>query len=316
MRRFTSLFAAAALIVTVAGPARAADVIKLVVPFAAGGPGDQTARLIAPGLGKHLGKRVIIENRGGAGATIGVNHVAKSPPDGETLLMTTASLVFSAGTRATLPYDPRRDVEPIFMIGEVQTIVVVRPSLGVNNYQEFLARAKSGKSLSYGSTGVGSTMHIGAEMLAKAAQIPLLHVPYTGAAPALVDLIAGNVDLVNADVPVLRPYILDNRLKGLVVFDTKRSSLVPNVPSAADVGQPELMMSNWYGVFAPRGTPPELRKQIEDAMAKAVAEPDTAARLAEGGFAGPLGSVPFKAMLDREFDRWVPWLKAAGIRTE
>ncbi|ANY17474.1 Bug family tripartite tricarboxylate transporter substrate binding protein [Bordetella pseudohinzii] len=299
-----------------AAPALAADVVKIIVPFAPGGPADQIARIVAPGLGKALGKTAVVENRGGAGGTVGTAYAAKAAPDGATLLLTTSSLVLSAGTTPRLPYDPRKDLEPVYLLGEVQTMLAVRPGLGVNSLQDLVAKAKGAHKLNYGSTGVGGTMHVGAELFARTAHVPLVHIPYRGAAPALMDLIAGNVDLVNADVPVLKPYIQEGRIKGLVIFDTRRSPLLPDIPTAQEAGMPELQMSNWYGVMVPRGMAPERKQALARALAQTVRLPDVQARLADAGFSHPQDTAAFQARLASDFDRWVPWLKAAGIRTE
>lgn len=310
-----SLLSACAALAMAPG-AHAADTIKLIVPFSAGGPTDQIARIIAPGLSDALGKTVIVDNRGGAGGVIGDALAAKAPPDGNTLLLTTSSLVITAGTTPNLPYDPRTAFDPIYLLGKVQTMLAVRPSLGVNTLAELVAKAKATpKGLNYGSTGVGGTMQIGAELFRHAADVPLVHIPYRGAAPALVALMGGQVDLVNADVPVLLPYIKQGRIKGLVIYDTKRSKLLPEIPDAVEAGMPSLQMSNWYGVLAPAGTPAATRKKIEDSLAKVVHQPDVAAKLAAAGFTDPMGAAAFKTMLTSDFERWLPWLKKMGIHT-
>lgn len=195
-------------------------------------------------------------------------------------------------------------------------MIAVRNSLGVSSLSELVARAKRPEKLNYGSTGVGGTMHIGAELFSKAAEVPMVHVPYKGAAPALVDLIAGNIDLVNADVPVLKNYIREGRLKGIVIFDTRRSTQLPDVPSAVEAGMPALMMSNWYGVLVPAGTPVDVRRRLEEALAKVVSQPEIAARLTDAGFVNPRNTAGFQAKLDEDFERWLPWLKAAAIRAD
>ena len=292
------------------------DTVKIIVPFAAGGPADQVARIISTPLGLALGKTVVIDNRGGAGGVIGVAAVAKSPADGNTLLLTTSSFVLSAGTTPNLPYNPRKDIEPVYLLGEVQTLLAVRNSLGVNNLNELVAKAKGGNKLNYGSTGMGGTMHIGAELFAKAANAPMVHIPYKGAAPALTDLIAGNVDLVNADVPILRAYVKDGRVKPIAIYDTKRSPHLPDVPTSVEAGLPSLQMSNWYGVLVPAATPLEARRKLEEALARVVRQPEIAARLNEAGFINPRDMAGFKAKLDADFERWLPWLKEANIRAE
>jgi tripartite-type tricarboxylate transporter receptor subunit TctC len=293
----------------------AADTIKVIVPFSAGGPTDTIARTISDDLGKALGKTVIVENRGGAGGVIGVGTAAKSPADGSTLLLTTSSLVITAGTTPKLSYDPRKDVVPVYLLGEVQTMLAVRPSLGVKTLAELVAKAKEG-NLKYGSTGVGGTMHIGAELLSKATGAKMLHVPYRGAAPALMALMSDTVDLVNADVPVLQPYIKSGKLQGIVIYDTRHSPQLPDIPTATEAGLPELQMTNWYGVFVPAGTPADVRKKIETALDKVVHKPEIAAKLAAAGFSNPKNAAGFKARLDADFDRWLPWLKQANITTD
>lgn len=302
----------AALLAT---PAKAAETIKLLVPFAAGGPTDLFARIIAPDLGKELGGTVIVENRGGAGGTIGTAAATREKADGRTLLLTTSALVLSAGTMASVPYDAQKDVEPVYLLGEVQTMIAVRPSLGVNDLKGLVEKAK-GTKLNYGSTGSGGTMHLGAELFAKSAKVAMEQIAYRGAAPALTDLIAGSVDLVNADVPILRQYVKDGRLKGLVIFDTKRSALLPEIPSATEAGMPDLMLTNWYGVLMPKGAAPEQKQKIADAIAKVVKQPQIAAKLADNGLENPQDTAAFKTRLDADFARWLPWLKANGIRAE
>lgn len=316
MKLFRNISAALAVLVAGAVCAQTGDAVKIIVPFAAGGPADQIARIVSSPLGTILGKPVVVENRGGAGGVIGVAAAAKSPADGSTLLLTTSSLVITAGTTPNLPYNPRKDLEPVYLLGEVQTVLAVRPTLGVDTLSELVEKAKGAKKLNYGSTGVGGTMHIGAELFAKAAQVSMVHVPYRGAAPALTDLMAGTVDLVNADVPVLRPYVNEGRLKALVIYDTKRSPQLPDVPTAAEAGLPALQMSNWYGVLVPAGMTPALRQRFEDALSQVVRQPEVAARLAEAGFSGPRDSQAFKSKLDADFDRWIPWLRGAGIQSK
>ena len=297
-------------------PAQSTDVVKIVVPFSAGGPTDQIARIVAPGLSEALGKTVIVENRGGAGGTVGAAYAAKAKPDGSTILLSTSSLVLSAGTTSNLPYDARQDLEPVYLLGEVQTMLAVRPGLNVESLQALIAKAKGPKNLNYGSTGVGGTMHVGAELLARTAKVPLVHIPYRGAAPALVDLMAGNIDLVNADVPVLKPYIQDGRIQGLVIFDKRRSPLLPDIPTAEEAGMPELQLTNWYGVLVPKGMPVAARQELEQALDETVHRPEVGAKLADAGFSNPQNAAAFKARWEADFERWLPWLKEAGIRTE
>lgn len=296
---------------------QAADNIRMIVPFSPGGPTDMIARIIGPSLGKEMGKVVVVDNRGGAGGTIGAHLAVEASPDGNTIVLTTSSLILSTGTRSNLPYDARKALKAVYLLGEVQTMLAVSPTLGVSTLDELIAKAKaSPNGLNYGSTGVGGTMHVGAELLRKSAHIPLTHVPYRGAAPALIALMSGEVDLVNADVPVLQPYIKDKRIKGIVIYDTKRSPLLPDVPTAKEAGMPALQMTNWYGILVPSATPAGERKKLEDALAKVVHEPEIAARLADAGFSNPQGAEGFQKRLDRDYAQWLPWLKEANIHND
>jgi tripartite-type tricarboxylate transporter receptor subunit TctC len=317
IKHFTTAVAAALTLAASAGAHADGGVLKMVVPFAAGGPVDNVARLVASELGPELGgMSVVIENRGGAGGTIGANYVAHAEPDGNTVLVATLGYVLAAGTTPKLPYDPRKDLTPVYLLGQVQSLLVVRNSLPVHNAADLVAWAKAGKPLSYGSSGVGSTMHIGGELFNLATGAKATHVPYRGAAPALVDLMADRVDMVNADVPVLQPYVKDGRVRAIVIYDDHRSPYMPNVPDAKEAKLPELMMSNNYGVLAPAGTPPQKIKQLEAAFDKVIHKPSMQAKFKELGLQGPMKSADFKAKLDADLDRWVPFLQKAGIRTE
>lgn len=311
MRIFSLLLALAGMLA--AASAGANDVVRLVVPFSAGGPVDQVARILAPGLEAALGATVVVENRGGAGGTVGTNHVAKSAPDGHTVLMATSGFVISSETTPKLPYDPHKDLEPIALVGQVQTLLVVRPTLGVNSLADLVKLAKSGHPLSFGSTGVGGTMHVGGELLNRAAGIHALHVPYRGAAPAITALMGGEIDMVNADVPVLQPYVKSGKVKALVIYDTKRSVELPDVPDAVEAGYPQLLMSNWYSAMVPAGTPPAAKQKLEQAFLAAIRSPAIAQRLADAGLRGPMGTADFRKKLDAEFARWVPFLREAGL---
>lgn len=304
------------LLFAAAGPAMPADVVKLVVPFAAGGPVDQVARIIAPGLSTALGKSVVVENRGGAGGVVGANAVAKAPPDGTTLLVATSGYVMSAGTMTQLPYDPRKDLEPVALIGQVQTLLVTRPDFGVRTLKELVEKSKSGARVSYGSSGVGSTMHIGGEMVNVYTGAKMLHVPYRGAAPAIADLMGGQIDALNADVTILAPYVREGKLLGLALFDRQRSKQLPDVPTSVEAGYPDLQMSNAYGLLAPAGVPVPIRQQLEQAVLKVVRSQDVADRLASMGMAGPMDRTEFAAKLTEDFDRWIPFLKKTGIQVQ
>ena len=309
---------AAALAVTCAASgtvASAGDVVKLIASASAGGPQDRVSRIVLQALGSALGKTVIVDYKGGAGGTLASNFVAKSPADGETLLVTTFSYVLTAGSMSNLPYDPRKDLEPIYLLGESQTMLVTRPTLGVNNLKELAAKAKDGK-LNYGSNGIAGTMHLGAELFARSARVQMTNVPYRGAAPALQDLLAGMVDVANADVTLVAPFVKEGRLKALAVFDKERSPLLPGVPTAAEEGFPDLQMTTWIGIMAPKGTPAAVRQKLVHAFNEALKNPEVVRQLAEVGYVHPRDDAGFRARLDKDFNFWVPWLKAAGIRAD
>ncbi|HEY4372271.1 MAG TPA: tripartite tricarboxylate transporter substrate binding protein [Burkholderiales bacterium] len=296
--------------------AQGADTVKIVVPFAAGGPVDMTARVLQAGLSKELGKTVIVENRGGVGGTLGGAYVAKAPADGLTVLLASSSFVMAAGTVANIPYDARKELTPIAMVGEVQTLLVARNSLDVKDVKDLIAKGKAGAKFSYGSSGIGSTMHIGVEMMNMAYGTHFVHVPYRGAGPALTDLMAGTIDFLNADVPVLTPYVKDHRVKALVIFDSKRSTHLPEVPDNVEAGVPQLQMTNWYGLFLPAGTPVAARTQLEKAVLAVANSPDVAAKLAAAGMSKALDTAAFQKRVNADFDRWLPFIKKAGIRSE
>ena len=316
MRRRDLVAAVLAVLSAAAGTtACAGEVVKLIASASAGGPQDRVSRIVLPAFSSALGKTAIVDYKGGAGGTLASNFVAKSAADGETLLVTTFSYVLTAGSMSNLPYDARKDLEPIYLLGESQTMLVARPTLGVNTLKELALKAKDGK-LSYGSNGIAGTMHLGAELFARSARVQMANIPYRGAAPALQDLLAGMVDVANADVPLLAPYVKDGRLTPLAIFDTKRSPLLPGVPTAAEAGMPDLQMTSWIGIMAPKGTPLAVRRKLVQAFDKAVKNPEVARQLAEAGYANPRDDAGFRARLDKDFAFWVPWLKAAGIRVE
>jgi len=296
--------------------AQSNEVFKIVVPFAPGGPIDLVARIIQPALAKELGKTVIIENRAGAGGTIGVGAVATSAPDGKTLLLASGAFVLSAGTMSSLPYDPRKDLEPIALMGQVQTVLVVRPSLDVNSLNDLVNKGRNGAKFNFGSSGMGSSMHIASELINLSAGTHFQHVPYKGAALAINDLMGGNIDFLIADLPVLAPFIKDGKLKALVICDSQRSSRLPQIPHAVEAGLPELQMNNWYGLMMPAGVSVKVKSDMELALLKAFRAPEIAYRLTDLGLSAPGDAATFKNKLNAEFEKWIPVIRKAGIRSE
>lgn len=317
MRRFGSLLAglccAAVLLIT--GPA-VAETVKIVVPFAAGGPVDQLARILASELGAKLDATVIVENRGGAGGAIASEMVARATPDGNTMLLASlGSQVLSPLLKPPTTYDPIKAFEPVMLVGLVPSLLVISPKLDVSTLKDLIAKAKEQK-LVYGSAGPGTTMNIAVEMFNSAAGIKIAHVPYRGAAPAINDLLGGHVDTINADLPVLLPLVKAGSVKPLALFATERSPLLPDLPTTAELGLPSVIMENWYGVFLPAGTPPQAREKLEKALFAVVEIPSVKERFAANGMHGTLGSKAFEARLAKEFADWPDTIKKLGITAE
>lgn len=307
------LFATPALL---AAPAWA-ETIKIVVPFAAGGPVDQLARILAAGLGPQIGADVIVEDKGGAGGAIGSEAVARATPDGHTILLASlGSQVISPTLKPPTGYDPIKGFTPVMLVGSVPTLLVVSPKLGVSNMKELIAKAKSGQAMTYGSAGPGTTMNIAGELFNASAGLKVAHVPYRGAAPAINDLMGGHVDMLNADFPVLLPMVNGNKVKAVALFGRERSPLLPDVPTTAELGLPDVVMENWYGVFLPAGVSKETLDKLEKALFAVISEPSVKERFAANGMHGTLGSEAFKARLSKEFAYWQGTIKKLGITAQ
>ena len=293
-----------------------AEPVKIVVPFAAGGPVDQLARILASELGPKLGEDVIADDRGGAGGAIAAEYVARANPDGKTILLgSLGAFVIGPILKPPANYDPVKSFEPVMLVGSVPSLIVVNKELGVSTMAELIAKAKQQK-LSYGSAGPGTTMNIAIEMLDKAARVKITHVPYRGAAPAITDLLGGHVDMLNADLPVLLPLVKAGTVKALALFSPERSPLLPDLPTTKELGMPDVIMENWYGVFLPAGTPPQLRDKLEQALLAVAAIPSIKERFAENGMHGMLGHDAFVASLAKQFAAWPDKIKTLGITGE
>ncbi len=293
-----------------------ADTVKIVVPFAAGGPVDQLARILANELGPKLNANVIVDDRGGAGGAIGCEFVAHASPDGNTILLASlGSFVLNAVLKPPTAYDPVKSFEPVMLVGQVPTLLVVNKDLGVTTLPDLIVKAKQQK-LTYGSAGPGTTMNIAVEMFNAAAGVKITHVPYRGAGPALNDLLGGHVDMVEADLPVLLPLVQAGSVKALALFASERSPLIPNLPTTKELGLPGVVIENWYGVFLPAGTPPQVRDRLERALDAVVATPSVKQRFADNGMHGTLGHDAFAAELAKEFADWSDTIKKLGITGE
>ncbi|MFZ3358370.1 MAG: tripartite tricarboxylate transporter substrate binding protein [Xanthobacteraceae bacterium] len=308
-----SLCCAASLLFATPG---LAATVKIVVPFAAGGPVDQLARILANELGPKLNANVIVDDRGGAGGAIASEYVAHAAPDGNTVLLASlGSQVLSPILKPPVAYDPVKSFEPVMLVGVVPSLLIVNKDLGIASLPQLINKAKTQK-FTYGSAGPGTTMNIAMEMFNAAAGVKITHVPYRGAAPAINDLLGGHVDMLNADLPVLLPLVRAGSVKALALFAAERSPLLPDVPTTTELDLPSVIMENWYGVFLPAGTPQQVRDNLERALFAVIAIPTIKERLAGNGMHGMLGHEAFAARLTREFAAWTVTIKTLGITGE
>jgi tripartite-type tricarboxylate transporter receptor subunit TctC len=293
-----------------------ADTVKIVVPFAAGGPVDQLARLLTPELAAQLKADVIVDDRGGAGGAIGSELVAHAAPDGDTILLSSmGATVLGPILKPTTAYDPVKSFEPVMMVATMPSLLVVNRDLGVSSMKDLVAKAKAQK-LTYGSAGPGTTMNIAVEMLNAAANVKIAHVPYRGAAPAINDLLGGHVDMLNADLPVLLPLVKAGTVTPIALFASERTPLLPDLPTTKELGLPSVVMESWYGAFLPAGTPASIRDRLERALFAVVATSLVKQRFADLGMHGTLGHEAFAARLKQDFAQWPETITKLGITGE
>ena len=293
--------------------------IRIVVPFAAGGPTDITVRQVAPRLTELLGQPIVVDNRAGATGIIGAEMVARAPADGYTLLMATASVVaINMVTHAKLPFDTLRDFQALTPIMTTTTILVVHPSVPVKTLKELvaIARARPGE-VTLGSAGTGGTLHLPIEMLMRSAKAKITHVPYKGAAPAVVDVVGGQLTGMFVDLPVISPHIKAGRVKPLAVASPKRSQYFPQVPTTKEAGYNDVELQNYYALFLPAKTPRDVVAKLHDAVVKAVNTPAVREKLIEAG-SDPLTMTPdeFTKFLRADIEKWAKVVKAAGVRLD
>jgi tripartite-type tricarboxylate transporter receptor subunit TctC len=314
MRR---LFACLLAFCAAALPAHA-ETIRVVIPYAPGGALDPLARILANGLNKlRPADSIIVENIGGAGGIVGMNTVAKAAPDGRTLLFSpSGNIVISPSLQSNLPYDAVTAFEPIALVGSVKTALIVRSSLEVKTLAELIALTKGGAKLTFGSPGPGTSPHISGEMLNHAAGIAITHVPFRGLGPALNNLLGGHIDLITTSVIGVLPYVEAKTARALAVFDSERSEQLPDVPTTVELGYPDLVMPQWYGLLAPAGLPPDVRARLEQEVLAVLRSPEITAQLTVSGVAGPKGASELQTLLDAEFKRWPVLIPKLGIKTE
>jgi tripartite-type tricarboxylate transporter receptor subunit TctC len=289
--------------------------IELVVPLAPGSTTDVAARLLAQHAGETLGTQIIVVNKSGAGITLGTMAVAKAPPDGYTILMGTVGIAVDKILKP-VDYDAERDFTPITLVVTAPLVLLASPKLGVGTLGEFLSKYKDAKDLTFSSGGAGTLPHIAGELFSSRSGIPIRHVPYRGGAPALQDVIAGNVGL-NFGTPLTKGNIDNGDVRALAVAAPKRIETLPNVPTFAEAGLPipELDGGAWFGLLAPAGTPKDIVQKLSQHFNTALKRPEVAAGLVKIGLA-PRGTTPeeFAKFLHEEIERWPPIFARAGIK--
>lgn len=292
--------------------------IRLVVGFTPGGGVDINARLLGPKITEYLGQQVVVDNRPGAGTNIANEHVAKSPPDGYTLLINTAAVAINMSLYKKVPFDTLRDFAPVSVFSQSPNILVVHASVPVKNVKELLAlaRAKPG-ALNYSSAGSGTTQHLTGELFKLRTRTNIVHVPYRGSAPSLTALIGGEVSLSFANIPAIYNHVKSGRLRPLANAGPKRSDLMPDVPTMKEAGVKDVEVVVWYGVLAPAHTPREVVNALAGAIRKAAQSEDIRKRLADQG-AEPVGNTPeeFAKLLREEVTRWAEVVKVSGAKVD
>jgi tripartite-type tricarboxylate transporter receptor subunit TctC len=293
--------------------------VRIVAPFPPGGVADVLARAIQPGLQEALGQQVVIDNKPGAGGNIGAEIVAKAEPDGYTLLLASAGiLTINEFLYSKMPFDTATAFSPITVVGDMPNIVVVSPKTGIGTLKELIGRAKDmpGK-LNFGSAGNGTTTHLAIVLLEQAAGIRLAHVPYKGAAPAVQDLVAGQIDGLVDNPPLVVGHIKSGALKALAWAAPQRMAILPDVPTAAEAGLPGFEASSWFALIAPAGTPKEIVARLNAETAKILRDPKMVEQFAQRGVRLVGNSVEeFVAFIPRERARWADIVKTSGVKLE
>lgn len=292
--------------------------VRLIVPSAPGGGSDITARMIAPSMGETLKQSVVVENRAGAATMIGTEAVARSAPDGHTLLLCSTPLAINPAMNEKMTYDALRDFSPVTQIVSMPNMLVAHPSLPVRSVKELIALARSHPGeLNFASAGTGTSPHLSMELLLTLTGTKMNHVPYKGAGQGLLDVLAGHVTLMTPSIISALGYARSGRLRALGVTSANRASGAPDIPTIAEAGVPGYESTQWFGLLAPAGTPREIVTLLHSAVARALQQPAFKARLAADG-AEPVGSAPdaFGAYIRSETAKWAQLVKAAGVRAQ
>ncbi len=330
-RRLVLAACTAAAMFSIASPAAAQAAwpqkpVRIVVPFAAGGTTDILARAVAPELAKAFGQPFIVDNRAGAGGNVGAEIVARSPPDGYTLLMgTVGTHGINRALYSKLPYDPIKDFAPITMVAAVPNVMEMNAdkarALGIRNVADFIkyAKANPGK-LNMASSGNGTSIHLAGELFKSMTGTFMAHIPYRGSGPALLDMVSGNADVMFDNLPASLPQIRGGKLVPLAVTSSKRSAALPDVPTVEEAGGPALKgyeASSWFGLLAPAGTPPEIVERLQQEVARSLGTPAIKEKLLAQG-AIPSGNTPaeFARLIDREHIKWAKVVKESGAKVD
>jgi tripartite-type tricarboxylate transporter receptor subunit TctC len=292
--------------------------VTLIVPFPAGGGTDAFARPLSAQFAKMNGKPLVIDNRGGAGGTLGASIAAKAAPDGYTLFMGAVHHTIAPSMYTRLDYDLEKDFVPLALMANVPQVLVVNPKNISGDFKAFLAQvgSKPGR-YNYGSAGAGTSHHLAGELFKQQTKTFITHIPYRGAGPALQDLISGNVDMMFDGLGSSANHIKGGRIKALMVSGLKRNPAFPDVPCAAELGLPDYTVTTWYGIWAPKGTPAEVQARIAEELRKAAASEELKAVWASNGAEfGNLTAPQFGAFVHAEISRWAAVVKASGARLE
>jgi tripartite-type tricarboxylate transporter receptor subunit TctC len=292
--------------------------IRWIVPFPPGGSTDLLARVVGQKLTESWGQTVVVENRGGAGGTVGAAEAAKATPDGYTLFMGAIHHTIATSAYPKLPYDFQRDFAPITVVAIVPNVLVVNPSIPAKTVPELIAHAKANPGkLTYGSAGMGTAHHLIGEVFNSRAGVDILHVPYKGSAPAIADLIGGQVSIMYDTVASCLPHVKAGKIRALAVATAKRSSALPDVPTIAEAALPGFEVTTWFGALAPAKTPKELVAKLNAEIVRILALPDVRKRLLDAG-AEPVGNTPeqMAAQIKRETEEYAKVVKQAKIVAE
>ncbi|MEC4720957.1 tripartite tricarboxylate transporter substrate binding protein [Noviherbaspirillum sp. CPCC 100848] len=315
----SAALAAVALQPAMAEPGYPSKPIRMIVPFAPGGSTDVVARILGAELKNELGQAVIVENKPGAGGNIGGDAAAKATPDGYTILMAAAGpTVINPSLYSKMPYDPIKDLAPVTMLVREHNLMAINPSIPAKTLQEFISYAKSKPNeVNFGSPGNGSPAQLAGQLMNQTAGLKMVHVAYKGSGPAVVDLVAGHISMMIDNMPALLPHVQSGKLRALAIPSESRASAMPDVPTFAEAGMKDFVITAWKGVMVPAGTPPAVVNKLQASIAKIMAKPDIKKRMIEMG-AEPVANTPeqFGDIIKKESKWWAALVKSTGTKLE